>query len=607
MSEEHPLHETARQAPEQPGIYRFDDSRGRAVYVGKARNLRRRVLSYFGRSDLPQRTLAMLERARGLDFTVTASEVEAFILENTLIKRLRPRFNVLLRDDKTYPYLRLTAGEKWPKVEMTRRVREDAHEYFGPFMGQYMARKLMDLARTRFQVRTCHIEIDGKLPRPCLYFDMKACLAPCVDGLTTKEAYDHAVNDLRLFLDGRHRELLPRLETSMWVASKREEFELAARIRDLMGVVKRLKERQDVEAPGKGDIDVFAPHCDGEHATVCMLAYRDGKLVDKREFHFESIGDVSVDELLVSFLAQFYEANPAIPPLVETAISLGSEDRKLVAAYLKQRASRVVRLVSPMRGHGVRRTELAQSNARSGFELRFRAPTARAEHLERRLGEVLSLPAPVKRLECFDISHSSGKETTASCVVWLSGRMDKRQYRTFSIRDVSGVDDYAAIAEAVTRRYRRLRDEGKELPDLVLIDGGLGQLNAAMAAVDALGLNISLAALAKREELVWLPGENEPLRLQTNEPAHLVLRQARDEAHRFAVSRHRKRRAKRTLATELLSVPGVGPGRARTLLKKFGSVREVQHATLDELQRVLGPRLGKHVWDHLHAGEVNRP
>jgi excinuclease ABC subunit C len=579
------------------------DARGKVLYVGKARNLRRRVLSYFGRSDLPERTRSMLERARRLDYTVTVSEVEAFILENTLIKGHRPRFNVLLRDDKTYPYLKLTTGEAWPRVEFTRRVRNDGHSYFGPFMGQYMARRLMDLARTHFQVRTCHIEIDGRLPRPCLYHHMKACLGPCVAGLTTPEAYAEAVDEVRLFLSGRHRELLPRLESSMWTASDREDFELAAKYRDLLGIVRRLDEQQNVEMPGRGDADVFAAHTDGSNATVCVLPYRDGKLVDKREFHFEGVGDVTVGEVLSTFAAQYYEANPFVPRLVETAQPLDEEERELLEAYLGHRRGRKVEVVSPRRGPRARRVELAVDNARSSFDLRFRTALSQAQHLERRLGEALALDRTVRRLECFDISHSGGKDTTASCVVWQSGRMDKRQYRTFHIRDVAGVDDFASIAEAVTRRYRRLRDEGLEMPDLVLIDGGVGQLNAAMAALDTLGVDIPLAAIAKREELVWLPGSSEPLRLDHSEPAHLVLRRARDEAHRFAVSRHRGRRRKRTLATELINVPGIGAGRANKLLKTFGSVKGVQQATVEDLQKAIGPRLGTHLWQHLHAGE----
>ncbi len=603
MSDPHPLLERAKEAPERPGVYRFQDRLGNDLYVGKARDLRRRVLSYFGRHDLPERTLNMLERARRLEFTVTASEAEAFILENTLIKRLSPRFNVHLRDDKTYPYLKLTTGEAWPRIELTRRVRDDGHSYFGPFMGQRMARKLMDLARTHFQVRTCQIEIDGRLPRPCLYYHMRACLGPCVDGLTTPEAYAEVVEELRLFLAGRRRSLLPRLEKSMWAASEREDFELAGRYRDLLAVVERLGEKQDVERPGRGDADIVAVWTDGEHATVCLLPYRSGRLVDKREFHFEGVGDVAARELLVSFLAQYYEANPSIPRRVDLAQELDEDDREMLGAFLRLTSDHAVDISTPRRGERVRRVQLALDNARAAFDLRFRAPRSQAQHLARRIGEALGLTGPVSSIECFDISHSSGKETTASCVVWQNGRLNKRQYRSFNIREIEGIDDFSAIAEAVGRRYRRLRDEERQMPDLVLIDGGVGQLNAAMAALDSLGVDLPVVALAKREELVWLPAASEPLRLDASDPAHLVLREVRDEAHRFAVSRHRSRRSKRTLSSQLLAVPGIGPGRTRALLNRFGSVRGVQQATVEELQRALGPRLGRHLYHHLHAGE----
>jgi excinuclease ABC subunit C len=334
-----------------------------------------------------------------------------------------------------------------------------------------------------------------------------------------------------------------------------------------------------------------------------VLPYREGKLVDKREIHFEGVGDVSSAELLATFIAQYYEANPAIPLQIETGQALDEDDQELLRAFLSHQRGRSVQVIRPQRGPRLRRVELALANARIAFELRFRAPLSQAQHLQRRLGEALGLAGPVSCFECFDVSHSGGKEITASCVVWEAGRMEKRRYRSFNIKDQDGIDDYAAISEAVTRRYRRLRDEQRSMPDLVLIDGGVGQLNAAMAALDALGVELPLAALAKREELVWRPDESEPLRLDHSDPAHLVLRQARDEAHRFAVSRHRRRRRRRTIATELINVPGIGPGRARTLLNRFGSIRGVQQASLEDLQQALGPRLGHHLWQHLHAGE----
>ncbi len=607
MRGEHPLAARAREAPEAPGVYRFLDARGRVLYVGKARSLRRRLLSYFGKGVLPERTRAMLARARGLDLTVTASETEALVLENTLIKRHRPPYNVLLRDDKTYPYIRVTLGERWPRAELVRRVREgDGHAYFGPFMGQYMARRLMEVLRTRFRIRTCHVDMEKGLERPCLYHHMGACPGPCVPGLTTPEAYREAVEEAVLFLEGRHRELVPRLEAAMWAAAEREDFETAARLRDLVAVVRRLGERQDVDQPGRGDADVLAAHTDGSNATVCVLPYRAGKLVDKREFHFEGVGGVGAAELLAAFLGQYYHANPEVPPRIELAQELDPEEAAVLERWLRERRGAAVRIVVPRRGPRARRTDLALRNARTAFELRFRAALHQADHLCRRLGRALGLPGPVRYIECFDVSHASGKETVASCVVWRDGRLERREYRSFVIHGVEGVDDYAAIAEAVGRRYRRLRDEGRELPGLVLVDGGVGQLNAARAAVAAVGLDLPMAALAKREELVYLPERSEPLELDRSDPAHLVLRQVRDEAHRFAVSRHRRRRRRATLATELLEIPGIGPGRARTLLSTFGSLRGVQEASEEELRRVLGPRLGSHVFRALHPDPDGR-
>jgi excinuclease ABC subunit C len=388
----------------------------------------------------------------------------------------------------------------------------------------------------------------------------------------------------------------------MWRAAEQEEYEHAARYRDLLAVVRRLAEPQNVELPGRGDADVLAVFSDGENATVCVLPYRTGSLVDKRELHFEGVGDIPPAELLAAFIAQFYEANPAVPARIDTAVPLDEDDLSLLAAYLSEKRGRRVEIAAPQRGPRARRVELAVANARAAFELRFRAALAQGEALGGRIARALGMDRPVLRIECFDISHSGGKDTTASCVVWEKGRMAKKRYRSFNIKGVEGVDDFASVAEAVTRRYRRLRDEGREMPDLVLIDGGAGQLNAAMAALDALGIPLQLAALAKREELLYLPGRDEPLRLDRSDPAHLVFRRIRDEAHRFAVGRHRKRRRRRELASELLDIPGVGPGRARTLLSRFGSLRGVRNATEEELRRAIGPRLGTQVWRHFHGG-----
>ena len=598
MDERHPLLERARQAPESPGVYQFQDARGKVLYVGKAKHLRRRVLTYFSRR-LEPRLVGMLSRARRLEFVVTATEVEALILENRLIKRHRPRYNVLLRDDKTYPYVKLTTGEPWPRAYLTRRVLDDGHSYFGPFLGHGMAARVMDLIRTRTQVRTCTIEIDGSLPRPCLYHDMGACLGPCVAGLTSPEAYATAVEEVTLLLEGRHKELKPRLEAQMWRASEGSEFERAARYRDLLGALDELTRGQHVEMSGSGSMDVVGVEGDGRDASVVVLVYREGKLVDKREFHWEGLDAAADAEFLAAFLGQFYEANPAVPERVE--VPFAPLDADAIVGFLAARRGGPVRVSAPKRGKRARVLDLALENAGEAFRLRFRHPRREAERVGEAVASALGLPRAVRRIECFDISHLQGEAQVASLVVWEQGKLRKGEYRSFNVRSGKGADDPAAIGEAVGRRYRRRAAEGAPPPDLVLIDGGRAQLAAALGALDAAGCAAPAAALAKRLEEVVLPARPRPLLLEPNDPVRLVLQRVRDEAHRFAVTRHRRQRKARTLATQLLAVPGIGPKRARRLLQEFGSVDGVRAAMPDDLARAVGRKAAEAVWQALHA------
>lgn len=598
MEKHHPLLERAQQAPEAPGVYQFQDARGRVLYVGKAKQLRRRVLSYFS-SELEPRLAGMLVRARSLDFLVTATEVEALILENRFIKRHRPRYNVLLRDDKTYPYVKLTTGEDWPRALLTRRILDDGHAYFGPYLGHGMAARVMDLIRTRTQVRTCSIEIDGTLPRPCLYYDMGACLGPCVAGLTTPEEYGRAVEEVVLLLEGRHQELKPRLETQMWRASEHHEYERAARYRDLLRALDELARCQDVEIAGSGSVDVVGVEGDGRDASIVVLIYRDGKLVDKREFHWEGLDAQADASFLAAFLGQFYEANPAVPERVEVPFS--PEDADALVGFLKRQRGAAVRLLEPRRGQRARVLALAQENAREAFRLRFRHPLREAERVGEEIASVLGLPKPAARLECFDISHLQGEAQVASLVVWERGRMRKGEYRSFNVRSGKGADDPAAVGEAVERRYRRRLAEGAPLPDLVLVDGGPTQLDAAVRGIASAGCRLQAAALAKRLEEIYLPGRSRPLLLEPNHPVRLLLQRVRDEAHRFAVTRHRRRRSARRLATQLVAVPGIGPKRAHRLLVRFGSVDGVRAADLEALEAVIGRKVAADLWRSLHA------
>lgn len=600
MSEEHVLRDRAAQAPELPGVYQFQDGRGRVLYVGKAKVLRRRVLSYFSR-QLEPRLEQMVRRARRLEFVVTSTEVEALILENRLIKRHRPRYNVLLRDDKTYPYIKLTTGEAWPRALLTRRVLEDGHRYFGPYLGHHMAARIMEVIRTRTQVRTCSLEIDGTAPRPCLYHAMGACLGPCVAGLTTPEAYADAVEEAILLLEGRREELKPRLHAAMWRAAEAQEYERAARYRDLLHALDELTRGQHVEIAGSGSVDVFGVRGDGHDASVAALVYRDGKLVDKREYHFEGLDLPADGSFLATFLAQYYEANPAVPEAIEVPFEV--EDQDTMVEYLAGVRGRAVRFRAPRRGRRARVVELAAENAAEAFRLRFRHPRRDSERLGAGLAAALALPRVVRRIECIDISHSSGEAQVASLVVWENGKLRKGEYRSFDVRVGGGVDDPAAIAEVVSRRYRRRVAEDAVLPDLLLIDGGPTQLAAAEQALALLHLELPGAALAKKLEEIYLPGRKEPIRLAGNDAGRLLLQSIRDEAHRFALTRHRRKRGARRLATQLLALPGIGPTRARELLTRFGSVDGVRAADPDALATALGKRTADRVWRALHPDE----
>ena len=585
--DEHLLLDRARQAPESPGVYQFADARGRVIYVGKAKHLRKRVLSYFTKG-VQARTAAMLARARKVEFVVTATEVEALILENRLIKQHRPRYNINLRDDKTYPYVLLTTGEAWPRALLTRRVRDDGHRYFGPFLGHGMAARVMDLIRTRSQVRTCAWELkpDGTLPRPCLYYDMGACLGPCVAGLTTPEAYGRAVTEVAMLLEGRHAELRPLVEEQMWAAAERQEYERAGRYRDMLRALEELERGQHVELAGSGSVDVVGVEGDGVDATVVVLVYRDGKLVDKREYHWEGLDGPADSALLGAFLAQYYEANPAVPERVETPFP--PEDAAALREFLVQRRGASVRLLAPRRGARARVLSLAQDNAREAFRLRFRHPREAAGKVGHALAAALGLPGEIRRIECFDISHTGGEAQVASLVVWEAGALKRSEYRSFNVRAGAGPDDPAAMAEAVGRRYRRRLAEAGRLPDLVLVDGGPTQLAAALAALGATGAELPVAALAKRMEEIHVPGGRPPLHLEPNDPARLLLQRLRDEAHRVAITRHRRRRRARRMATQLLAIPGIGPKRAQSLLERFGSVDGVRAAAPGDVAAVVG-------------------
>jgi excinuclease ABC subunit C len=591
------VEERIRELPDRAGIYVFKDGEGEVLYVGKAKSLRKRAASYLARDHEP-RLAAMLQEAAELEFVVTDSEAEALLLENNWIKRQRPRYNVLLRDDKTYPYLKLTA-EPYPRLVFTRRIRADGGEYFGPYLPGGLARKAIKLVQKLFGVRVCRIEIDGTLPRPCLYYDMHRCLGPCVAGLTTKAAYDEAVEQARLFLAGRGEQLVRRLRREMGAAAEDLAFERAAQLRDTLAEVEAISQRRKLASVTGEDLDIYGVHVAGGHAAVVALVMRGGQVLDRRELFWEGIGEIDSRRLLSEVLPQIYDRTSFIPKEIHLPLPVDGDEA--LGEWLSAKKGERVYLRMPARGPKAERVALAQHNAELAHRRRFRGTAAHAAAVEA-LARHLGLPDPPQRIEGFDISNLQGAETVASLVVWEAGRMRKAEYRSFNIEGLSGPDDFAAMRQAVGRRYRRRLADLGAMPDLVLIDGGRGQLNAALSALAELGVEETpVVGLAKREEELYLPVEPGPLRLSRDDSGLKLLQQIRDEAHRFALSHHRRRRSRATLKSRLDELPGIGPRRRKLLLRRFGSAEAVAAAPREELEQVLGPALAARLYSRFRA------
>jgi excinuclease ABC subunit C len=594
-----------KELPARPGVYLHKNAEGEVIYVGKARNLRNRVQSYLvGRGPRDPRIDTLIHEIDAIDFVTTNNELEAILLENNLIKSHQPRYNILLRDDKTYPYIKVTTTEDFPRVVFTRRVdRKKGDLYYGPFFAG-TARRLLKLVADQFKLRSCDLDIrDGKnaLPRPCLYYDMHQCLGPCVVGLTTRDAYREMVDDVVLFLGGKSKELQDRLTQRMYRAAEGENYEIASYYRDLIRTVERVQAEQQVASADEEDADVWGLYEEGGDVAVQLFVVRDGNVVDRRELFWEKIADYQPGYFLSEVLQRYYQDNLFIPR--EILLPFDVEDAELLAEWMSQQANRKVHLRVPQRGKGVDRLELANRNARLSHESRFRkSQQDRLQIAAQKLVQLLGYEREINRIESFDISNIQGSDSVAGMVVLDRGKFDKNQYRVFNIRSVVGADDFRSMAEAVDRRYRRLLEEGKALPDLILIDGGRGQLNAALAALKKLGIEeMPIAGLAKREEEIYVPEREEPFRLERRDPALQLLQMVRDETHRFAVSSHRRRRSKRILHSELDDLPGIGEKRRRLLIERFGSVSGVKQASMQDLMNVLGRNVGQRLYEELHA------
>jgi excinuclease ABC subunit C len=588
----HDLKEQIARLPEQPGVYLYFNEGGETIYVGKARALRDRVRNYLGAYGSDPKTDALLDEVHHLEFIVTDSVVEALALENNLIKQRTPKYNILLRDDKNYPYLQLTTNEAFPRVLVARRVERDGSFYAGPFLPAHFARKTMALTHRLFGIRSCNEVITGKRGRPCLEFDIKRCIAPCVDTICTPEEYDRAVGMTKLFLEGKNEELAGTLRRRMLDAAAGERFEEAAQWRDAMRTVQALHDRQQKMATAElGHRDVFGLKRGPAGVVVQVFQVRRGRVVERVELETEdAIVGSSDGEVLAAAIQQFYELRGAPP---EIHVPTDPDEREALEAYLTDRAQRKVKVLVPQRGEKRGFVDLANRNAGIAYQTRFnQARAAQYDALET-LQHVLQLPTLPRRIECFDISTIQGSETVASMVVCEDGRMRRGEYRKFRIRTLHGPqsDDFKSMHEVVLRRYRKLLELGGPFPDLVLVDGGKGQLSAAYAALEELGLaNLVAVGIAKKEELLFTRDREDALALAPTDPALLLIQRIRDEAHRFAVTFHRQARSMRDLRSELDEVPGIGPRRRRTLLTTFGSLAGVRRATREELAAVVGPK-----------------
>jgi excinuclease ABC subunit C len=610
-------------------------------------------------SQADAKTGSLMREAVDLEYILVGNESEALALETNLIKERKPRFNILLKDDKSYPYVKLTMADRFPKVFVTRRLLKDGAAYFGPYFPGSLAYRVVELIHRSFLIPSCKVDLSRYHPRACLQYYIHRCLGPCVEELTTPEIYKSAVRDARLLLEGRHAELERTLSARMMDAAAAEQFETAARLRDQLSTIHQLQEKQRAAtAEQSDDTDVFGYHFEDGNLAVNLFHVRSGKIVDRREFFWEDLPELLeaaapeseepasavkgagfspyIDEpkssgalapegnasdlpgapfhagqVFSALLKQLYIDQRYVPRSI--LVPADFDDREALAALLTERTGHRIEIAVPLRGEKRSLVDLAGQNAKQSYIQRFRVLEPSRKAIQEGLADVLMLPELPRRIECFDISHIQGAETVASLVVWEDGKMNKQAYRKFKVMTVLGVDDFASMREVVTRRYRRLLEEKRTMPSLVLVDGGLGQLHAAAEALESLDFAAAgltpppLASIAKREEIIYRYGnEEEPVVLDRRSPVLHLVQLIRDESHRFAVGYHRQRRAMRDRDSELLNIPGVGQQTRQRLLTHFGSLRDVQQATAESLAAVVPRKTAETIWQHFHQTQPIR-
>ncbi len=589
--------------PEQPGCYLMKDQAGKVIYIGKAINLRHRVRSYFHASAQKNpRTSQLVANIRDIEWIIVKSELEALILEMNLIKEYQPFYNVQLKDDKRYPFIKIHWADPFPKVSVTRKVEKDGSRYYGPYINVWAVNQTMDLLRKIFPYLTCNRTITGEDQRACLYYDIQLCTAPCI-GKISQEDYREMIKELGAFLNGRTDNIVKRLEEEMKQASAELKYEQAAQLRDTLDAVQRIVEDQRIISTRFTDSDVIAMADLDNDACIQVFFIRGGKLTGREYFMVENIDKTADQDLLAEVIKQFYDQAPTIPP--EILLPREIEEAKIINQWLKsQRGGKKVELVVPRRGEKKKLVAMAAENAASmltALKTQEKSERERAEGALTDLQTRLNLSAPPMRIECYDISNTQGTALVGSMVVFLDGRPENSHYRHFNIRTVQGPDDYASMAEVLRRRFKRLvlsntedrKPGGKPdpsfsaLPDLILVDGGKGQLNRAVKVLAEFDLldTIPIAGLAKKFEEVYLPGDAYPVHFEKNSPGLHLLQRSRDEAHRFAITAHRKRRSKKGLESSLEKIPGIGPTRRQELLKKFHTIQNIRDASLEELSQ----------------------
>ena len=598
------LLEQARALPARPGVYIFRNAKGDVIYVGKAASLRNRVRSYFGSPhSLEPKTRRLVEKITDVEYVVTASAQEALILEASLVKRHQPFFNVRLKDDKHYPYLKIDLSEEWPRVEITRRVLDDGARYFGPYASAGSVRRTLDLVKKLFPWRSCTKTITGNDPRPCLDYYIQRCIGPCAS-LCSKQEYDEVVRQVILFLEGRTEEVTRDLRRDMGEASASLEYERAARLRDQVNAIERTTERQVMEVVERVDMDVFGLAREGAEAGVQVFFVRQGNVIGRDTFALDGATDEPEAEVLASFLKQYYQSAAYVPKRV--LLPFPVSDQTLIQEWLSQRRGKKVEVLAPQRGDKRALVQTAVENARESLQAaraKWLADSGKAREALEQLEEELNLPSPPERIECYDISNIQGTSAVGSMVVFVEGRAQPKEYRRFRIKSVAGPDDFAMLQEVLRRRFKHTAEVIEErakagaeadesfgaVPDLVIVDGGKGQVSAAHDEMRNLGVgHIPLAGLAKRFEELYVKDVSEPIVLPRTSQALYLVQRIRDEAHRFAITYHRKLRAKTGMRSALDAVPGVGPKRKKALLRKFGSLKAVREAGVEEIAATPG-------------------